>query len=102
MQLVDDADGALDSWARFCDLSDELFGGAGDLSAGPRLAPVVADLCARGLAELLRDQFIRSLEVTQPPRFSTHTHLLRVAPAARSIGGLSALHGFGDSDRAAR
>ncbi|XP_040378960.1 anaphase-promoting complex subunit 2 [Oryza brachyantha] len=61
MQL-DDAGGALDSWARFCGLSDELFGGAGDLSAGPRLAPVVADLCARGLAGLLRDHFLRSLE----------------------------------------
>ncbi|KAG8082418.1 hypothetical protein GUJ93_ZPchr0014g47257 [Zizania palustris] len=61
MQL-DDADGALDSWARFCALSEELFGGAGDLSAGPRLAPVVADLCARGLAALLRDHFLRSLE----------------------------------------
>uniref|UniRef100_A0A0D9W6D7 Anaphase-promoting complex subunit 2 n=2 Tax=Leersia perrieri TaxID=77586 RepID=A0A0D9W6D7_9ORYZ len=61
MQL-EGADGALDSWARFCALSDELFGGAGDLSAGPRLAPAVADLCARGLAELLRDHFLRSLE----------------------------------------
>uniref|UniRef100_A0A453C8F6 Uncharacterized protein n=1 Tax=Aegilops tauschii subsp. strangulata TaxID=200361 RepID=A0A453C8F6_AEGTS len=52
MQL-DDSDGALGSWARFCALSGELVGGAGDLSVGPRLAPVVADLCARGLATLV-------------------------------------------------
>ncbi|KAL6896859.1 hypothetical protein ACP4OV_007431 [Aristida adscensionis] len=64
MQLDAGADGALDSWARFCALSGELIGGDGDLSVGPRLAPVVADLCARGLAALLRDYFLRSLEET--------------------------------------
>ncbi|KAM3387727.1 hypothetical protein ACQJBY_010520 [Aegilops geniculata] len=63
MQL-DDSDGALGSWARFCALSGELVGGAGDLSVGPRLAPVVADLCARGLATLVRDYFLHNLEET--------------------------------------
>lgn len=61
--LLDDSDGALESWARFCALSGELVGGAGDLSVGPRLAPVVADLCARGLATLVRDYFLHNLEV---------------------------------------
>ncbi|XP_039820026.1 anaphase-promoting complex subunit 2-like isoform X2 [Panicum virgatum] len=60
----DDADGSLDSWAQFCSLSNELLGGDGDLSAGPRLAPVVADLCTRGLATLVRDYFLHSLEET--------------------------------------
>jgi hypothetical protein len=64
----DDADGSLDSWAQFCSLSNELLGGDGDLSVGPRLAPVVADLCSRGLATLVRDYFLHSLEVhTMPP-----------------------------------
>jgi anaphase-promoting complex subunit 2 len=62
MQL-DDSDGALDSWARFCALTGDLVGGAGDLSVGPRLAPAVADLCARGLATLVRDYFLHNLEV---------------------------------------
>ncbi|CAN6249126.1 unnamed protein product [Urochloa humidicola] len=60
----DDADGSLDSWAQFCSLCNKLLGGAGDLSVGPRLAPVVADLCARGLATLVRDYFLHSLEET--------------------------------------
>ena len=81
----DDADGSLDSWAQFCSLSNELLGGDGDLSAGPRLAPVVADLCTRGLATLVRDYFLHSLEVhtidTHPFPLSlsltrTHTRLL--------------------------
>ncbi|XP_047064120.1 anaphase-promoting complex subunit 2-like [Lolium rigidum] len=63
MQL-DDSDGALDSWAGFCALTGDLVGGAGDLSVGPRLAPVVADLCARGLATLVRDYFLHNLEET--------------------------------------
>ncbi|CAL5068553.1 unnamed protein product [Urochloa decumbens] len=58
----DDADGSLDLWAQFCSLSNDLLGG--DLSVGPRLAPVVADLCARGLATLVRDYFLHSLEET--------------------------------------
>jgi len=60
----DDADGSLDSWAQFCSLSNELLGGDGDLSTRPRLAPVVADLCTRGLATLVRDYFLHSLEET--------------------------------------
>ncbi|KAK3128050.1 hypothetical protein QOZ80_7AG0581940 [Eleusine coracana subsp. coracana] len=58
------ADGALDSWARFCALTGELLGGRGDLSVGPRFTPVVADLCSRGLATFLRDYFLHSLEET--------------------------------------
>jgi anaphase-promoting complex subunit 2 len=73
MQL-DDADGALDSWARFCALSGQLVGGAGDLSVGPRLAPVVADLCARGLATLVRDYFLHNLEVRNPRSSLRLTH----------------------------
>jgi anaphase-promoting complex subunit 2 len=82
----DDADGSLDSWARFCSLSNELLGGDGDLSVGPRLVPVVADLCARGLATLVRDYFLHSIEVEtihtpplipsrflSPPQARTHT-----------------------------
>ncbi|KAM0873188.1 hypothetical protein ACQ4PT_038228 [Festuca glaucescens] len=61
MQL-DDSDGALDSWAGLCALTGELVGGAGDLSVGPHLAPAVADLCARGLATLVRDYFLHNLE----------------------------------------
>ncbi|XP_062189673.1 anaphase-promoting complex subunit 2 [Phragmites australis] len=64
MQLDAAADGALDSWAQFCSLSGELVGGDGELSVGPCLAPVIADLCARGLATLLRDYFLHSLEET--------------------------------------
>ncbi|TVU01173.1 hypothetical protein EJB05_53386 [Eragrostis curvula] len=64
MQLDAAADFALDSWARFCALTGELIGGEGDLSVGPRLTPVVADLCARGLATFLRDYFLHSLEET--------------------------------------
>ena len=67
----EDADGALDSWAQFCSLSNELLAGDGDLTVGPRLAPVVADLCTRGLATLVRDYFLYSLEVhtvASPPR----------------------------------
>lgn len=67
----DDADGSLDSWARFCSLSNELLGGDGDLSVGPRLAPVVADLCTRGLATLVRDYFLHSLEVQTIPLASS-------------------------------
>nr|CAB3484912.1 unnamed protein product [Digitaria exilis] len=61
----DDADCTLASWAQFCSLSNELLGGDGDLSVGPRLAPVVADLCTRGLATLVRDYFLHSLEVNE-------------------------------------
>lgn len=67
----EDADGALDSWAQFCTLSNELLAGDGDLAVGPRLAPVVGDLCTRGLATLVRDYFLHSLEVhtvPSPPR----------------------------------
>ncbi|KAF8703509.1 hypothetical protein HU200_032318 [Digitaria exilis] len=60
----DDADGSLASWAQFCSLSNELLGGDGDLSVGPRLAPVVADLCTRRFATLVRDYFLHSLEET--------------------------------------
>ncbi|AQK66838.1 Anaphase-promoting complex subunit 2 [Zea mays] len=60
----EDADGALDSWAQFCTLSNELLAGDGDLAVGPRLAPVVGDLCTRGLATLVRDYFLHSLEET--------------------------------------
>jgi anaphase-promoting complex subunit 2 len=67
----EDADVGLDSWAQFCSLSNELLVGDGDLSVGPRLAPVVADLCTRGLATFVRDYFLHSLEVhtvPSPPR----------------------------------
>ncbi|XP_071674624.1 uncharacterized protein [Lolium perenne] len=62
MQL-DDSDGALDCWAGFYALTGELVGGAGDLSVCSCLATVVADLYARGLATLVRDYFLRNLEM---------------------------------------
>jgi anaphase-promoting complex subunit 2 len=87
MQL-DDADGALDSWARFCALSGQLVGGAGDLSVGPRLAPVVADLCARGLATLVRDYFLHNLEVRNSCS-SLHTYFsLRCYFLVARVGNL--------------
>ncbi|XP_020111504.1 anaphase-promoting complex subunit 2 isoform X2 [Ananas comosus] len=56
--------GLAESWGGFCALTDALLCGRGDLHAGPELVPVVSALCARGLASLVRDHFLRSLEET--------------------------------------
>ncbi|KAJ1271596.1 hypothetical protein BS78_06G139500 [Paspalum vaginatum] len=86
---LDDADGTCDSWARFCSLSNELVGGDGDLSVAVLLAPVVADLCTRGLTTLVRDYFLHSLEETfrnnAVKKFWQHFHPYRNASAVDRI-----------------
>ncbi|CAL9173792.1 unnamed protein product [Musa hybrid cultivar] len=52
----------LQSWASFCDCTDALLCGRGDLSAGADLVPLVATLCGYGLCSLVQDHFLHSLE----------------------------------------
>ncbi|RRT85853.1 hypothetical protein B296_00007420 [Ensete ventricosum] len=53
----------LQSWASFCDCTDALLCGRGDLSAGADLVPLVVALCGYGLCSLVQDHFLHSLEV---------------------------------------
>ncbi|WOL00414.1 hypothetical protein Cni_G09127 [Canna indica] len=66
-QALDSLDGAaigevLQSWAGFCDRTDALLRGRGDLSAGADLVPFISSLCRYGLDSLVQDHFLHSLE----------------------------------------
>ncbi|XP_039133519.1 anaphase-promoting complex subunit 2 isoform X1 [Dioscorea cayenensis subsp. rotundata] len=60
----DEIDEILNSWAGFCVCTDAIIRGNGDLSAGSKLAPLVASLCKHGLRSLVEDHFLQALEET--------------------------------------
>lgn len=53
----------LDSYNAFCNATQSLLGGAGDLSYGAQFVSHVHTLCKHGLESLVRDHFLRVLEV---------------------------------------
>ncbi|CAI8593494.1 unnamed protein product [Vicia faba] len=54
----------LDSYDAFCNATQSLLGGAGDLSYGAQFVSHVHTLCKHGLESLVRDHFLRVLEET--------------------------------------
>ncbi|CAL5212962.1 unnamed protein product [Lathyrus oleraceus] len=54
----------LDSYNAFCNATQSLLGGAGDLSYGAQFVSHVHTLCKHGLESLVRDHFLRVLEET--------------------------------------
>ena len=52
-----------DSYTGFCATTATLLTGAGDLSVGPEFIAHVHSLCHHGLHSLVRDHFLKSLEV---------------------------------------
>lgn len=53
----------IESYNVFCSATESLLNGSGNLSAGPEFVSHVHCLCKHGLDSLIRDQFLRSLEV---------------------------------------
>ncbi|KAG2707101.1 hypothetical protein I3843_05G120800 [Carya illinoinensis] len=53
----------VESYSGFCATTEALLKGAGDLSAGPDFVAHVHSLCKHGLHSLVRDHFLRALEV---------------------------------------
>ena len=53
----------LDSYDAFCNATQSLLGGADDLSYGAQFVSHVHTLCKHGLESLVRDHFLRVLEV---------------------------------------
>lgn len=53
----------VDSYNGFCAVTQTLIAGAGDLSVGSEFVAHVRGLCEHGLESLVRDHFLRLLEV---------------------------------------
>jgi len=53
----------LESYTLFCNATQSLLGGAGDLSYGAEFVSHVHTLCKHGLESLVRDHFLKVLEV---------------------------------------
>lgn len=51
------------SYNGFCAATEALLNGAGDLSVDPKFVAHVHGLCNHGLRSLVRDHFLRALEV---------------------------------------
>ncbi|KAE9613706.1 hypothetical protein Lalb_Chr05g0220261 [Lupinus albus] len=54
----------IDSYNGFCNTTQSLLSGAGDLSAGADFVSHIHALCKFGLESLVRDHFFRVLEAT--------------------------------------
>ena len=52
-----------ESYTGFCATTEALLNGAGDLSVGPEFVAHVHVLCKHGLHSLVRDHFLKALEV---------------------------------------
>lgn len=61
-----------DSYNAFCNATQSLMGGAGDLSFGSEFVSQVHTLCKHGLESLVRDHFLRVLEVYPTRHFTSY------------------------------
>ncbi|KAF5449594.1 hypothetical protein F2P56_030023 [Juglans regia] len=55
----------VESYSGFCATTEALLKGAGDLSVGPDFVAHVQSLCKHGLHSLVRDHFLRALEICE-------------------------------------
>lgn len=88
----------VESYNGFCAATETLLNGAGDLSVGSEFVVYVHGLCKHGVESLVREHFLRALEVRN---FHCLSHFLIVSGKGmiflpfRKLGHISSVSTFG-------